>query len=114
MTRGRLTGRERSDLVAAAHPKTAVFAPAVRTELSMPIVNRIADMQAEVAAWRRDIHAHPEIMFDVQRTAASVAEKLKAFGCDEAVTGIDKTGVVWVISGKGQVDGRVIGLRAYV
>ena len=53
----------------------------------MPIVNRIADMQAEVAAWRRDIHAHPEILFDVHRTAASVAEKLKAFGCDEVVTG---------------------------
>ena len=53
----------------------------------MPIVNRIADMQAEVAAWRRDIHAHPEILFDVHRTAASVAEKLKAFGCDEVVDG---------------------------
>ena len=51
----------------------------------MPIVDRIADMQAEVAAWRRDIHAHPEILFDVHRTAASVAEKLKAFGCDEVV-----------------------------
>jgi len=78
----------------------------------MPIVNRIADMQAEVAAWRRDIHAHPEIMFDVHRTAASVAEKLKAFGCDEVVTGIGKTGVVGVIRGKGQGAGKVVGLRA--
>ena len=78
----------------------------------MPIVNRIADMQAEVAAWRRDIHAHPEILFDVHRTGASVAEKLKAFGCDEVVTGIGKTGVVGVIRGKGHGTGRVIGLRA--
>ena len=78
----------------------------------MPIVSRIADMQAEVAAWRRDIHAHPEILFDVHRTAASVAEKLKAFGCDEVVTGIGKTGVVGVIRGKGQGAGKVIGLRA--
>ena len=77
----------------------------------MPIVNRIADMQAEVAAWRRDIHAHPEILFDVHRTAASVAEKLKAFGCDEVVTGIGKTGVVGVIRGRraGNGAGKVIG-----
>jgi hippurate hydrolase len=81
----------------------------------MPIVDRIAAMQAEVAGWRRDLHAHPEILFDVHRTAASVAEKLKAFGCDEVVTGIGKTGVVGVIRGKGSsadAAGRVIGLRA--
>jgi amidohydrolase len=80
----------------------------------MPIVNRLADMQAEIAAWRRDIHAHPEILFEVYRTAASVAEKLKSFGCDEVVTGIGKTGVVGVIRGrKGPAGTRsVIGLRA--
>src|ERR1700754_3149002 len=79
----------------------------------MPIVNRVADMQEEIAAWRRDIHAHPEILFDVHRTAATVADKLRAFGCDEVVTGIGKTGVVGVISGRNSVDeGKVIGLRA--
>src|SRR5437588_4181160 len=78
----------------------------------MPIINRIADMQAEVTAWRRDIHAHPEILFDVHRTAASVADKLKAFGCDEVVTGIGKTGVVGVIRGKRHGAGMVVGLRA--
>ena len=79
----------------------------------MPIVDRIADMQAEVAAWRRDIHAHPEILFEVHRTAASVAEKLKAFGCDEVVSGIGRTGVVGVIRGrKANGAGKVIGLRA--
>ena len=79
----------------------------------MPIVNRIADMQSEVAAWRRDIHAHPEILFDVHRTAASVTEKLKAFGCDEVVGGIGKTGVVGVIRGRRAGNGaKVIGLRA--
>jgi hippurate hydrolase len=77
----------------------------------MPIVDRIADIQAEVTAWRRDIHAHPEILFDVHRTAASVADKLKAFGCDEVVRGIGRTGVVGVIRGKG-ASGKVIGLRA--
>jgi len=79
----------------------------------MPIVDRIAAMQGELATWRRDIHAHPEILFDVHRTAASVVDKLKAFGCDEVVTGIGKTGVVGVIRGRGG-EGRdkVIGLRA--
>src|SRR5689334_25431919 len=89
------------------------FDLAAPTELSMSIPDRIAGMQAEVAAWRRDIHAHPEIMFDVHRTAALVADKLKAFGCDEVVTGIGQTGVVGVIRGKGSNGtGKVIGLRA--
>ena len=79
----------------------------------MPIVNRIAAMHGEITAWRRDIHAHPELLYDVQRTAATVADKLKSFGCDEVVTGIGRTGVVGVIrGGKGGGSGRVIGLRA--
>ena len=78
----------------------------------MPIANRIAEMKAEVSQWRRDIHAHPEILFDVHRTAGTVAEKLKAFGCDDVVTGIGQTGVVGVIHGKGTGPRKVIGLRA--
>jgi amidohydrolase len=77
----------------------------------MPIVNRIASMQGEISAWRRDIHAHPELLYDVQRTAATVADKLKNFGCDEVVTRIGRTGVVGVIRG-GKGSGRVIALRA--
>ena len=57
----------------------------------MPIVNRIADLHSEIKAWRQDIHAHPELLYDVHRTAATVAEKLKAFGCDEVVPGIGRT-----------------------
>jgi hippurate hydrolase len=80
----------------------------------MPILDRIAGLHAEITTWRRDLHAHPELQFDVHRTAASVAEKLKAFGCDEVVTGIGRTGVVGVIRGRKQPagGGRVIGLRA--
>src|SRR6195256_4066926 len=79
----------------------------------MPIVNRIADLHGEITAWRHDIHAHPELLYDVHRTAASVAEKLKSFGCDEVVTGIGRTGVVGVIRGSKPDDGgRGIGLRA--
>jgi len=79
----------------------------------MPIVNRIADLHADITAWRRDIHAHPELQYDVHRTAGTVADKLKTFGCDEVVTGIGRTGVVGVIRGnKAGEGGRVIGLRA--
>jgi hippurate hydrolase len=77
----------------------------------MPIVNRVADLLGEITAWRRDIHAHPELLYDVHRTAASVAEKLKSFGCDETVTGIGRTGVVGVIRGR-KPGGKVVGLRA--
>ena len=66
----------------------------------MPIVNRIADLHSEITAWRHDFHAHPELLYDVHRTAASVAEKLKSFGCDEVATGIGRTGVVGVIRGR--------------
>jgi hippurate hydrolase len=78
----------------------------------MPIVNRIADLHGEISAWRRDIHAHPELLYDVHRTAGTVAERLKQFGCDEVVTGIGRTGVVGVIRGRKGESGRVIGLRA--
>ncbi|HHL20304.1 MAG TPA: amidohydrolase [Aliiroseovarius sp.] len=78
----------------------------------MPIKNRLAEMQPEIAAWRQDIHAHPELLYDTHRTSALVEEKLRAFGCDEVVTGIGRTGVVGVIRGKADTSGRVIGLRA--
>jgi hippurate hydrolase len=78
----------------------------------MPIVNRFADFQTETAAWRHDIHRHPELMYEVHRTAATVAEKLRAFGVDEVTTGIGRTGVVGVIRGRKGASGKVIGLRA--
>jgi len=81
----------------------------------MPILNRVAEMHAEIAAWRRDLHAHPELLYDVHRTAGTVADKLRTFGCDEVVTGIGRTGVVGVIHGhRADVANqrRAIGLRA--
>ena len=78
----------------------------------MPIINHVAAMAEEVTAWRRDLHENPELMYDVHRTAAIVADKLKAFGCDEVVTGIGKTGVVGIIHGRKTKSGRAIGLRA--
>lgn len=79
----------------------------------MPIVNRVAEFVAEVKGWRHELHAHPELLYDVHRTADFVAAKLRAFGCDEVATGLGRTGVVGVIRGRGgNGDGRTIALRA--
>jgi hippurate hydrolase len=78
----------------------------------MPIKNRVAELHAEITAWRRDIHEHPETMYDTERTSALVAAKLREFGCDEVVEGIGRTGVVGVIKGRTDTAGRVVGLRA--
>jgi hippurate hydrolase len=78
----------------------------------MSILERIAPLHGEVTEWRRDLHANPELLYDVHRTAAIVAERLQAFGCDETITGIGKTGVVGIIKGRANSSGRTIGLRA--
>ena len=79
--------------------------------LPVPIRNRFADWHDEITAWRHDFHAHPELMFEVHRTAGLVAERLRAFGCDEVVEGIGRTGVVGVIKGSTDYGGRVVGMR---
>ena len=80
----------------------------------MPIVNRVADLQPDIQAWRRDIHSHPELLYEVHRTAAFVADRLREFGCDEVATGLGKTGVVGVIKGRkpGSGEVKVLGLPA--
>lgn len=69
------------------------------------------------AAWitdavvlRQDLHAHPELLFDLGRTAGIVARSLRDWGCDEVVEGVGRSGVVAVI--KGRHPGATIGLRA--
>src|SRR6201747_328073 len=82
----------------------------------MHVINRVADLHPDITAWRRDIHAHPELLYDVHRTAAFVADRLREFGCDEVATGLGRTGVVGVIKGRRKpaagADIKVIGLRA--
>lgn len=77
----------------------------------MPILNRAAELQDEVAGWRRELHRMPELNFDLYRTSAFVEAKLREFGCDEVVTGMAKTGVVALIRGRSG-PGPTIGLRA--
>jgi hippurate hydrolase len=104
------------DLPRCRHPSIVRFPPrATRMtsqEKRMPIINRISGFHDDITKWRRDIHAHPELQFEVHRTAALVAEKLKEFGVDEIVTGIGRTGVVGVIKGRQSASGKTIGLRA--
>jgi amidohydrolase len=75
----------------------------------MALVPGIAQLHADMTAWRRDIHAHPELGFEENRTAGIVADKLESFGM-EVHRGVGKTGVVGVLkAGSGR---RTIGLRA--
>jgi hippurate hydrolase len=76
----------------------------------MPIINSIAALHPEMTAWRRDLHAHPELSMQEARTSAVVREKLAAFGVDEIITGMAVHGVVGVI--RAGTSDRAIGLRA--
>jgi amidohydrolase len=76
----------------------------------MPVLNSIADMAPEMKAWRRHLHAHPELSFDCVQTAAYIADRLREIGVDEIHTGIARTGIVAIVNGRGA--GPTIGLRA--
>ncbi|MCL4144201.1 UNVERIFIED_CONTAM: hypothetical protein GTU68_028038 [Idotea baltica] len=67
----------------------------------MPIANSIAANAEQLAAWRRDLHQHPEIGFEEHRTSKVVADKLRSFGFDDVQEGIGQTGLVGVLHGRG-------------
>ena len=77
----------------------------------------IAQFHPELTAFRRDLHAHPELGFEELYTSARVQEALRLCGVDEVHTGLGKTGVVALIhgqphSGAASSAPRMIGLRA--
>jgi amidohydrolase len=78
----------------------------------MPIASAINGLVPDAQAWRREIHQNPELLYDVHATAQFVADRLRAFGCDEVRTSIGRTGVVGVIRGAKGASARAIGLRA--
>ncbi len=78
----------------------------------MSLRPEVTALAVDAQVWRRDIHANPELLYDVHRTASFVTEQLLAFGCDEVATAIGQTGVVGVIKGRKAGGDRVIGLRA--
>jgi amidohydrolase len=84
---------------------------ALREDL-MPVINQAADLAEQAVLWRHDIHQHPELLYDVHRTAKFVEDQLRSFGCDAVVPSIGRTGIVGVIQGRSNRSGRVIGLRA--
>jgi amidohydrolase len=75
----------------------------------MPIIPEVAASLDELTQIRRDIHAHPELGFEEERTADIVAAKLKEYGC-EVHRGLATTGVVGTIRKGNSL--RAIGLRA--
>ena len=79
----------------------------------MQVLAPIQNQHAEMTAWRRDIHANPELGFEETRTANLVANRLESFGI-EVHRGIGRTGVVGVLRNGPRADmaGRRIGLRA--
>jgi amidohydrolase len=83
--------------------------------MNAPLKNSIAAMIPELAEWRRDFHHHPELTYDLPRTSRLVTERLRAFGFDEVVEGLGRTGVIGLLhGGKGpaaSADKRVL-LRA--
>jgi amidohydrolase len=81
--------------------------------IAMSPRERLDQLSAEMTAWRRDFHAHPEIGFEERRTSDLVAARLQDFGV-EVHRGLGGTGVVGVIRGRHQAAGsnRAIGLRA--
>ncbi len=75
----------------------------------MPVNNRIAALHEEMAAWRRDLHSHPETAFEERRTSDVVAGLLSQFGLEPS-RGLARTGVVATL--RAGDSGRAIGLRA--
>ncbi len=79
------------------------------SRLDAEIDRRAAAVTDSVVAWRRDIHQHPELSNRETRTAAFVADRLRALGF-EVRTGVAHTGVVAVL--RGGKPGPVVALRA--
>ena len=76
----------------------------------MKIPDSISAIVGPIRAIRRDIHAHPELKFEENRTAEIVASALRSFGIDEIHTGLGETGVVGIL--RGRPGSKMLGLRA--
>jgi hippurate hydrolase len=69
--------------------------------MTIALNNSIAAMTPELTEWRRDLHRHPELLYELPRTSRIVADRLRAFGFDEVVERVAKTGVLGVLHGAG-------------
>ena len=75
----------------------------------MPVLPRALEIQGEITAIRRDIHAHPELAYQETRTSDIVASKLQEWGL-EVTRGLGKTGLVGTLRKGNSL--KAIGLRA--
>lgn len=102
-----------SSALAVAPALLAQGRPATRATGASPLAaeldRRAAAAESDLIAWRRHLHAHPELSNREVETAKFIAEKLRGFGL-EPKTGIARTGVVALI--KGGRPGPVVALRA--
>ena len=78
----------------------------------MNILPEISVISGDLEEIYKDLHSHPELGFEEERTSKIVQEKLKAYGVDEVHTDIGKTGVVGIIIGNNGGGNRRVGLRA--
>lgn len=76
----------------------------------MTPLRSVLQLEAEMTAWRRHLHAHPELGFEEVETARFVAEKLRSFGID-VTEEVGRTGLVGTLRGR-LGKGRSIGIRA--
>ena len=75
----------------------------------MPVLPRALEIQGEIAAIRRDIHAHPELAYEENRTSDMVAARLQEWGL-EVTRGLGRTGLVGTLRKGNSL--KSIGLRA--
>ena len=99
------------NVLAAAAAAAALTLPAgaSNAQSADAVAEAVERVTPRVVAWRRDLHAHPELGFAESRTAAMVADHLRSLGL-EVRTGVGKTGVVGIL--RGARPGRTVALRA--
>ena len=78
----------------------------------MTAADRLDNLLPDVTEWRRELHRHPELQYDIPYIAGFVAAKLREFGVDEVIEGVGRSGVVGLVHGRRRDSGRVVGLRA--
>ena len=90
--------------------ESVIQANSIASSLASRIDAAAACIEPQLVRWRRDFHQHPELGNREFRTAAAVAEHLRALGFDSVRTGVAHTGVVGLL--KGALPGPVVALRA--
>lgn len=98
-------------IAALAAVLTLSAAPALAQVPAADVARAADGVEARVIEWRRHLHANPELGFAEVRTAAFVAERLRALGI-EVREGVGRTGVVGVLRGAAEGPQHVVALRA--